>query len=104
MANGSKFESQGATQAEEVNTVPTEDTTSKFDKAAADQVDNEYNYIAGNADSWFSIVQDPTTGGYGIEVPDIDFSFAKFDEEEEDDTPAKRSPLKRFTDWMGMTK
>ena len=43
----------------------------------ADQVDQEYNYIAGNADSWFSIVQDPETGGYGIEVPDIDFSFAK---------------------------
>ena len=88
MANGSKFE-QNATQAEEVNTPQAEDTTSKFDKAAADQMDNEYNYIAGNADSWFSIVQDPTTGGYGIEVPDIDFSFAKFDEEEEDDTPAK---------------
>ena len=88
MANGSKFESQGATQAEEVNTVPTEDTTSKFDKALADQIDNEYNYIAGNADSWFSIVQDPTTGGYGIEVPDIDFSFAKFDKEE-DETPEK---------------
>ena len=55
----------------------------------ADQVDQEYNYIAGNADSWFSIVQDPKTGGYGIEVPDIDFSFAKFDEETDDDTPEK---------------
>ena len=54
----------------------------------ADRVDEEYNYIAGNADSWFSVVQDPNTGTYGIEVPDIDFSFAKFDEEE-DETPEK---------------
>ena len=58
-----------------------------------DQIDEEYNYIAGNADSWFSIVQDPNTGGYGIEVPDIDFSFAKFDEDEEDETPEKTTAI-----------
>ena len=88
MANGNEeFVDVTTTEQSPQDTGEFTDVTSG--EVDADQVDQEYNYIAGNADSWFSIVQDPTTGGYGIEVPDIDFSFAKFDEETDDDTPEK---------------
>ena len=65
----------------------TQPAAEEFDPFSADEVDSGYKYILGDEDSWFSLVQDPNTGGYGIEVPDFNLDFLKLDAPDEDKTP-----------------
>ena len=76
--------------AEEAQVQQPEDQTNEVDPFSADAVRDDYNYIAGDADSWFSIVKDPNVegiSGYGIQIPDINLDFLRLDAPDEDKTP-----------------